>query len=210
MSTGVVVLLGQVVAISLSGVLAPGPVTAATIGLGTRSRHAGALVAIGHAIIEMPLMVAIVLGAAAFLTARWFQVGAGAAGGLSLMGLGAMMLWGIRHGGEEAEPKPPTTSGPLWTGLVLTLANPYFFLWWATVGLALATQAAEMGALVFALFAIMHWLCDFFWLETLSYASHRGARMMGTTTRRVLLCLCGTTMVCFGMWFIVDVIGKLA
>ncbi len=209
MSADVTMLLGQVVVISLSGVLAPGPVTAATIGLGTRSRHAGALVAIGHAIIEMPLMVAIVLGVGAFLTARWFQICAGTAGGLSLTGMGAMMLWGARQQTAAAEqPKVATTSGPLWAGIVLTLANPYFFIWWATVGLGFAARAAKMGAVVFVLFAVVHWLCDFFWLEVLSNASHRGAKVMGATSRRVLLGVCGATMVAFGIWFIADVIGK--
>jgi threonine/homoserine/homoserine lactone efflux protein len=209
MSTEVALLLGQVVIISLSGVLAPGPVTAVTIGLGTRSRHAGALVAIGHAIIEMPLMVAIVLGVGTILTARWFQVSAGAAGGLSLTFMGAMMLWGTRRVTAVARPEVPATSGPLWAGLVLTLANPYFFIWWATVGLAFATRAAEMGTIVFALFAIVHWLCDFFWLEVLSNASHSGAQLMGATSRRVLLGACGITMVGFGGWFIVDVLREL-
>jgi threonine/homoserine/homoserine lactone efflux protein len=208
MFSGVTVLLGQVVAISVSGVMAPGPVTAATIGLGARSRHAGALVAIGHACIEMPLMVAIVLGAGAFLTARWFQIGAGMAGGASLLCMGAMVLWGIRQGDDTTASVPSATSGPLWTGVVLTLANPYFFIWWATVGLALAVQAATHGALVFALYAIVHWLCDLVWLEILSYASHGGTKLMGATVRRVLLGLCGVTMVGFGAWFIVDVIRK--
>ena len=210
MSTEVAVLLGQVVVISLSGVLAPGPVTAVTIGMGTRSRHAGAMVAIGHAIIEMPLMVAIVLGVGTFLTARWFQISAGAAGGLSLTCMGAMMLWGARRATAVAQPEVPASSGPLWAGIVLTLANPYFFIWWATVGLALATRAAEKGVLVFALFAIVHWLCDFFWLEVLSNASHGGAKLMGATSRRILLGACGITMVGFGIWFIIDVLRKLS
>ena len=53
--------LGQVVVISLSGVMAPGPVTAAAIGMGARSRYAGMLLAIGHGIVEFPLMILIVL-----------------------------------------------------------------------------------------------------------------------------------------------------
>lgn len=48
--------------ISLTGVMAPGPVTAVTIGEGSKSPHAGAFVAIGHGIVEFPLMIAIFYG----------------------------------------------------------------------------------------------------------------------------------------------------
>ena len=37
-----------VVGISLSGVMAPGPVTATTIVMGSRNRWAGELIAVGH------------------------------------------------------------------------------------------------------------------------------------------------------------------
>jgi len=207
MQSGIPLLLGQVLVISLSGVLAPGPVTAATIAAGTRSRHAGSLIALGHGIIEFPLMLAITLGAGALLTARAFQIGAGLAGGASLVAMGMMMLWGIR---KVALPQqPPAAANPLWTGMVLTAANPYFFIWWATVGLALATQAIELGILAFVLFAIVHWLCDLFWLEAISFASHRGAHLMGINAQKILLCVCGATMLLFGLWFLRDVIHKL-
>ena len=49
------VFLFKAFVISLSGVLAPGPMTAAAVGHGVRSRHAGALMAVGHAVVEFPL-----------------------------------------------------------------------------------------------------------------------------------------------------------
>ena len=53
-------------AISLSGVLAPGPMTAATLAAGTRSRHAGAIIALGHGVVEFPLMLVIIAGREGF------------------------------------------------------------------------------------------------------------------------------------------------
>src|SRR5512133_2621360 len=97
MVTSIPLLLGQVLMISVSGVMAPGPVTAATLAAGVRSRHAGAMIAIGHGIIEFPLMLAIILGARTFLTSHGFQVTAGLAGGIALAGMGGMMLWGLRR-----------------------------------------------------------------------------------------------------------------
>ena len=55
--------LVQVVTISLSGVMAPGPVTAAANAMGARNRFAGAIIAVGHGIVEFPLMILIIVGA---------------------------------------------------------------------------------------------------------------------------------------------------
>ena len=73
-------------------------------------------------------------------------------------------------------------------GIILTGANPYFLVWWATVGLALTTQAVELGLLAFALFSVVHWLCDLVWLEALSLASHKGTELLGGRVQRIVLC----------------------
>lgn len=57
-----VLFLIQVFIISFSGAIQPGPVTTSAITMGTRNRWAGVLPAIGHGIIEFPLMVLIILG----------------------------------------------------------------------------------------------------------------------------------------------------
>lgn len=207
MQTGIGLLLSQVLMISLSGVLAPGPVTAATIAAGTRFRHAGALIALGHGAVELPLMLAITLGAGVLLKSPAFQTTAGVAGGIVLLAMGGMMLWSLRKP-QGATAKAPA-SGPLWTGIILTAANPYFFIWWATVGLAIAVQAVELGILAFILFALVHWLCDLFWLEVISFTSNRGSYLLGASAQRVMLALCGVTMLIFGGWFLHDAAQRL-
>lgn len=198
----------QAALISMSGVLAPGPVTAATLAAGARSRHAGAWIAIGHGIVEFPLMGLIMAGASVVLQAKGFAVGVGLIGGAALLLMGAMMLASLRRPADESTPVKPTN--PLVTGIVLTGGNPYFLLWWATVGLAMATRAAALGALAFALFAIVHWLCDLVWLEVLSVASHRGARLLGPMSQRMILVCCAAAMGVFGIWFVFDAIRSLA
>ena len=194
-----VIFLGQAVVISLSGVMAPGPVTAATLAAGTRSRHAGALIALGHGIVEFPLMLLIMAGMGALFELRGVRIGIGLAGGAMLGFMGVQMLLAARNP-VEAEAR---TSGraPLLTGVILTAGNPYFLLWWATVGLALATRAMALGVVAFALFAVIHWLCDLVWLEALSLASFKGSKLLGARTQQVVLAVCGAVLVAFGLWF---------
>lgn len=77
------VFLVQAVVISLSGVLAPGPMTAAAVAAGSRIRHA---------VVEMPLMVLIILGLGPHLEKPGVRLGIGLAGGAFLLLMGGQML----------------------------------------------------------------------------------------------------------------------
>lgn len=189
------------VVISLSGVMAPGPITAATLAAGVRSRHAGALVALGHAAIEMPLILLLSTGIGSFLTSPKAQVGIGLAGGMVLMLMGLQLLLSLW---KPSDSPAPVQRHPLLIGVVLSVANPYFLIWWATVGLSLALQALAFGILILALFALVHWLCDLVWLEVLSLAGFTGSEVFGRRAQTVVSVVCGIAMVGFGAKFIYD------
>jgi threonine/homoserine/homoserine lactone efflux protein len=208
MMYGIWTFLLQVVLISLSGVMGPGPVTAATLAAGTRRPHAGAWIAVGHGIVEFPLMGLIMAGAGTILKTQGFQIGVGLAGGAMLIVMGVMLLRGIWRKGDDTHSDPKATN-PLWTGIVLTGGNPYFLLWWATVGLALATQAASLGVLAFGLFAIVHWVCDLIWLEVLSIGSHKGATIFGLKSQRMIGAVSAIAMVGFGVFFVADAVRSM-
>jgi threonine/homoserine/homoserine lactone efflux protein len=199
--------LFQVFLISLSGVMAPGPVTAAAIGMGARSRYAGMLLAIGHGIVEFPLMVLIVLGMGRILKLPTAQIVIGLAGGAFLLMMAVGMLKSLRSA-EQQETKV-AKSAPLLAGIILSAGNPYFLFWWATVGLALATTATGMGIWAFALFAVVHWLCDFIWLSALSLASFKGTGLFGLRSQRIVLLICAVALFFFGLFFIYNAAGAL-
>ena len=199
--------LGQVVVISLSGVMAPGPVTAAAIGMGSRSRYAGMLLAVGHGIVEFPLMILIVLGMGRILKLPTAQIVIGLAGGAFLLMMAVGMMKSLRS--AEIQETKVAKSTPLLAGIILSAGNPYFLFWWATVGLALATTATGMGIWAFALFAVVHWLCDFIWLSALSWASFKGTGLFGLQSRRIVLMICAVALFFFGLFFIYNAAGIL-
>ena len=190
----------EVVVISLSGVMAPGPVTAAAIGMGTRSRYAGPLIAIGHGIVEFPLMILIVLGAGRILKLPTAQVIIGLAGGTFLLIMAIQMLKSLRS--AEKQQVKVTKCAPVLAGIILSAGNPYFLVWWATVGLTLATTATGIGIWAFAIFAIVHWLCDLVWLSALSWASFKGSVLLGPRGMRIVLIICSAALLVFGLFFI--------
>lgn len=195
----------NVVIISLSGVMAPGAVTAATIAQGTRSRWAGTLIALGHGIVEIPLIFLLMVGLGLIFELDPVKIIIGLLGGGFLFWMGFGML---RQSPAEADtPKEAFSKGSVTTGIVLSATNPYFLFWWATVGLNLAIGAKELGITALILFAVVHWLCDLVWLSILSvaaYITHKGAGLFGQKIQRGLLLFCGVALLAFGVKFMVD------
>ena len=194
--------LVQVVVISLSGVMAPGPVTAVAIAKGPRNRFAGALIAVGHGVVEFPLMILLILGIGRILKLTCTQIIIGLAGGAFLLIMAAHMLRSAYQ--PDKQKTIVTNRSPVVLGIVLSAGNPYFLVWWATVGLALATRATGLGIWAFVMFAVVHWLCDFIWLTLLSWASFKGSVLFGESSRRIVPIICAGVLRLFGLYFIID------
>lgn len=194
--------LAEAFLISFSGAAQPGPVTAAAIAFGRRNRYAGIALAIGHGVIEFPLMVLIVLGLGRFFERVPVQIVIGLVGGAVLLFMGIQMRIGLRTAQRREE--TAVKSQPLLAGMVLSASNPYFLLWWATIGLALATEATGFGIWAFVLFAMVHWAVDLGWVTALSWASFKGSTLMTERNQRSILAGCANAMVIFGMKFVFD------
>ncbi len=189
----------QVFIISISGAMQPGPVTATAITMGTRNRWAGSLVAVGHGIVEFPLMVLIIFGLGTIIQRPSAQIAIGLTGGLVLVYMAYGMFRTALH---PVEAQPDEKDKPVWAGVVLTVSNPYFLLWWATVGLGLATTATKYGMYGFVLFAIVHWLVDLMWVTALSFASFHGTTLLGPQVQKRVMQVCAVAMLFFGVFFL--------
>jgi threonine/homoserine/homoserine lactone efflux protein len=199
--------LAKVVGISLSGVMAPGPVTAAAIAMGARNRFAGVYMAIGHGIIEFPLIILITLGMDTVLKSSTTKIVIGFAGGVFLLFMAIQMMRSVS--GTQDREVAVTRSGPLVAGIVLSGGNPFFFVWWASVGLNLAITATGFGIWAFAIFAVVHWMCDLIWFSLLSWASFKGSVLLGPRCQKAVLWICSLTMFVFGLLFIYNATSTL-
>ena len=198
--------LSGAIVISLSGVLAPGPVTAVTIGKGGQSPHAGAWIAVGHGVVEIPLMILLALGVGRFLADPTVKIVFGILGGLFLLFMAVGM---IREAGRAEVAAASFTGSPLAAGILLSLGNPYFFVWWATVGVALIMQSWVFGLAGFLALIAVHWLCDFIWSYFLSTLSFTGGKFFGKWFQRAIFAVCGAALLGFGGWFLYDAVTSL-
>ncbi len=198
--SGLFLFLASVVVISLSGVVVPGPLLAVTIAKGPEGPHAGAYVGIGHGLVEMPLIALIALGFGTIFTSPVFTIGVGLVGGAMLVYLGAGI---VRSGGALTAGASDLPYRAVPSGALATLMNPYFFVWWATVGAALVVQAGAWGLAGLVLFGLVHWSCDLAWYWLVTAALSRGGSGAGAgrLPRTIYFCA-GLLLIGFGLWFL--------
>jgi len=199
-----ILFLLSVMVISLSGAMMPGPVLAITIERSYQSRATGPLIAIGHGLIEVPLIILIYFGLSRFFKLAPVQTFIGVIGGgmLIYMGINA-----IRTGNNTYEKKNPSY-GSVVGGMITSAANPYFFLWWATVGAALIIKSTIFGIVGFILFIIAHWLCDLGWYSIVSIGIYKTGSFENERLNKIILNICSLLLLGFGLYFIISVIVK--
>jgi len=190
--------LASAVVISLSGVMAPGPMFAVTVAKGHGDPLAGAWIGVGHGVVEFPLMAAIYFGLGSVFSHGAVKDVVAVAGGivLVLMGYGMIKARNALAVDGRALPYNSVTAGVL-----SSAANPYFLLWWATVGAALISRSLEFGLLGFLVFAVAHWLCDVGWGLVVSASVNKTKRFWSERLHRYLFTACGIILLYFGVWF---------
>jgi threonine/homoserine/homoserine lactone efflux protein len=199
--SGLLVFLGFVILVSLSGVMMPGPVLAATITKGFKDKYAGIWIALAHGVVEFPLIAGLYWGLDTFFQDEGVMIIIGLGGGAMLVFMGYGM---VRHQIHQNEEKDGLPYHPFWVGIITSLSNPYFFLWWATVGILLITTAGGFGAWAVALFAVTHWSCDLAWDAFVGYASFRSKYFWNPRTQSAVLQVCGIILVAFGAYFMLS------
>jgi len=196
----------QAILISLSGVIAPGPLTVVVVGKGSHSPYAGAMIAVGHAVVEFPLMVLILVGLGPVLQYATAAAIIGLAGGLVLLWMAYGLLRSLHAGAEEESHRG---ASPLVAGMLMSAANPYFLVWWATVGATLVFRAWEYGVWQFILFGVIHWSLDLVWYFFLSSTSYRGTKLLGDRFLVGIRLLGGALLLFFGVRFVLDAAPRL-
>jgi len=191
-----------VIGISLSGVMMPGPVLAATLSKSWKSKFAGSFVAIGHGIVEFPLMFLIYFGLYNFFQNQSVKIFLGIAGGVVLIYMGKG-IFNLKNTTQSSFKDNPTSKATI-AGAITSLLNPYFILWWVTVGTALIMRSTTFGFIGFILLGIVHWLCDFTWYSLISIGVHHSGKLWGRKAQLLLNGISSLLLIGFGIWFIVS------
>ncbi|HSB30333.1 MAG TPA: LysE family transporter [Candidatus Sulfobium mesophilum] len=190
--------------VAFSGALVPGPLFTITVSESVkRGAIAGPMIILGHGILELLLVLLLLFGVAPFLTAERARLSIAVIGGAILVVMGVIMIKDARAA------KLDIASGgdgrglhPVISGVVGSLSNPYWLIWWATAGLGYLVASMKYGFAGVAAFFAGHIAADLAWYSLLSLAVSRGRKMIGDRGYRFMLYGCGFFLLGFGAWFI--------
>jgi len=190
--------LASVVLISMSGVMLPGPLFAVTIEKASKWKTAGALIALGHGVIEFPLMFLIFFVLSQFAIPDSVQSAIGLVGGVLMIYMGVQAF---RRRNKDETARASSKRDSLLAGIWTTAANAGFILWWLTIGTALILNAQLFGLLGFSVFAGVHWLCDFVWYTVIALAIFKSRRFWTKRVHEGISLFCVAVFVGFGAYF---------
>ena len=190
--------------VSLSGVMAPGPMSAVTINHGTRSRLAGLMVATGHAIVELPVILALFFGIKLITQFTNITTYITLAGSIVLFILATLTLKSLRNNNTSVQSYTPMVDG-----IVLSAFNPYFYVWWLTIGLSLIQKAFVFGTVGLIIFSVLHLACDYIWLFVLSIISYVGTSFIGKKFKIAVSIITVIMLYAFGIFFMYDALHAI-
>ena len=184
----------------------PGPLFAANVLQGTKGgMRSGFIISVGHTLVELPLVLVIALGISTLLNSPGFTTVVGLIGGFALIVFGILQVRDVTRSSFNQEPfaDAKLQRRALIVGVGLTGLNPFFIVWWMTVGLGLIFQAVELGALLGVLIMyVSHVWMDYAWLMGTAYLSARGKTLLKARGYRFLLIGLGVLLIYFGVGFI--------
>jgi threonine/homoserine/homoserine lactone efflux protein len=94
------------------------------------------------------------------------------------------------------------SQGQVLAGITMSLANPYWVLWWATIGLGYVLYCRQFGIAGIVFFFSGHILADFLWYGFVSLAMAKGRHLLNDYLYRVLIGVCAGALVVFSGYFI--------
>jgi threonine/homoserine/homoserine lactone efflux protein len=195
--------------VSLSGVLMPGPLGALAVSEGARRGvMAGVLITVGHAVAEVVILVVLAVGVVGVLRQPSVLGTVGIVGG----GVLAWMGWGIVEAAYRDLLDPPDAGGRAAAGLALvraglltTVGNPYWLLWWLTVGASYFIAFHRFGlAAVIVLFYLGHLALDLGWNVVLAFTVGSGRGRISRGVYRGVLAACGVFVLAMSVYFVVS------
>ncbi|MGE5580530.1 MAG: LysE family transporter [Bacillota bacterium] len=205
-------LLTTAFVIGLSGAMAPGSLLVVVVTETVRKGFwAGPAAVAGHAIMEVVMVFLLALGLGQVLSYHAALGVIGLVGGVMLFWFG----WGTvkfartatldldKAASGQSKAGAPGLASTAVAGMAASVSNPYWILWWATIGAAyVASGMTSNGPLGAATFLTGHLAADMAWYALVSFALSTGARFFNDKVYRGILYVCGAFLFLFGAYFL--------
>jgi len=183
----------------------PGPLMTMTIGESARSGPwVGPKMIAGHAVLEVVLLVAIFFGLAPLFKLELFFIIIALLGGVIMIWMAQSMFRSLPQLEIKTTDTDTKTMNIYLAGILMSLANPYWIIWWATIGLGYVMHSQKLGLAGIVFFFVGHILGDLVWYAAISFAVGKGRKFFGNKTYRILVGTCAVFLALFAVWLIYD------
>ena len=191
--------------IAFSGAMMPGPLMTMTIGESARSGPwVGPKMIAGHAVLEVVLLVTIFFGLAPLFKQELFFIIIALLGGAIMIWMAQSMFRSLPQLEIKTTEADAKTMNVYLAGILMSLANPYWIIWWATIGLGYVMHSQKLGFTGIVFFFVGHILGDLVWYSAISFAVGKGRKFFGNKTYRILVGTCAVFLALFAVWLIYD------
>lgn len=206
--------------VALTGAMSPGPLLTYTIIQSAKTSHRGYLMGIwiimGHAVLEFVIIIFLLLGFSFVLKNIIVVRTIGTVGGLILVYFGVSIIRNVYAGNistsflespgrQDRDPVVAKSKGlenPIIGGIMVSMSNPYWWVWWATIGFAFIIQFnitfREWPRLI--AFFLGHEAGDLIWYLLVSILAFFGIRHLNKKAYYGILVFCGIFMILFGIY----------
>ncbi len=196
--------------VALSGAVMPGPLLTITISESSRRGvMTGPLLIAGHGILELALVLALIMGLAPLLKREPVFIIIALAGSAVLLWMGVAMLRSLPAITLATDGDPAGGRSLILSGILMSLVNPYWSIWWATIGLGYILHSMNAGTMGVVAFFTGHLLGDLFWYAAVSTAIWKGRRLLSDRSYRALIGACGVFLIVFSGLFAWSGLQKL-
>jgi threonine/homoserine/homoserine lactone efflux protein len=217
----------QVIFISVSGVLSPGPLFFANLIYGSKEGfYSGVKIASGHTIVELLLVILLAGGIFGFssfkLTSESIRI-IGLVGGTAIIIFSISQITNIikrRRNIDVANDNNKSSYSyfskisnkcirlerPFIIGLAFTALNPFFIIWWLTVGLKLISDSVYLFGIVegiLILFSFHIWM-DYAWLSVTAYLMSKGRLIIQERLYQYFLLSISFVLASYGLYLVAE------
>jgi len=203
--------------VALTGALTPGPLLTFTIYKSLKQKRgylAAVYILLGHATIELVLILALLTGASFFFQNIIFLTLVGLVGGLFLVIFGIVVIRGVLKTdfGADLSLSENMVKGykgnSYLGGILVSLSNPFWTFWWAVIGLSLMVSfnITLLMPIEMLLFFLGHELGDVVWYLPISIFVYYGGKSLNPKIYKYVLIVCGVFMIVFGIFLSISIV----
>ncbi len=204
--------------VAFSGALVPGPMfTLVVTSVAQKGFWTSFFIVVGHSILELIIVILFFLGILKYLDNPIIVRIISILGGVFLLYMAASIIYSVVRKRMILDLDKKNIKKNLGTkntfiivgnGILISLANPYWYVWWLTIGAAFMVRSVTMSFGGVSAFYVGHILADFIWYLFIGFIISTGRRFFNQKIYNGILIACSAFLVYLGIRFIVDFFVK--